>query len=99
VRPFAEAESMRLCRSSTLLVKVLMISARSLKLTRKNSSCGIRRLEKLQGGFLGLADFVGHTAAEIEDDADGNGDVFGEKYWISCRRCFRRRGSYRAQDL
>src|SRR5713101_937718 len=32
---------------------------------------GIGGLEKLHGGFAGLADFVGHTAAEIEDHADG----------------------------
>jgi hypothetical protein len=36
-------------------------------------------LEKLQRGFLGLTDFVTHAAAEIEDDSDGNGDVFGRE--------------------
>ena len=39
----------------------------------------IGSLEKLQSCFLGLTDFVGHAAAEIEDDANGNGDVFGRE--------------------
>jgi hypothetical protein len=33
--------------------------------------------EKLKGGFLGLAKFVGHATAEIQDDADGDRNIFG----------------------
>src|SRR5258708_22119680 len=40
---------------------------------------GIGGFEKLNGGVAGFGDFIGHAAAEIEDDADGNGDVFGRK--------------------
>jgi hypothetical protein len=36
-------------------------------------------LEELQGSFLRLTDLVDHAAAEIEDDADGNGDIFGRE--------------------
>lgn len=39
----------------------------------------IGSLEKLEGGFLGFAEFVGHAAAEIQDDADGNRHIFGGK--------------------
>ena len=79
MRPFADKESRLLCRSSTLLVKELVSSARSLKLTRRELVLRIGSLEKLQGGFLGLTDFVGHAAAEIEDDTNGYGDVFGRE--------------------
>ena len=34
-------------------------------------------LEELDGGFAGLGNLVGHAAAEVEDDADGNGHVLG----------------------
>jgi len=37
----------------------------------------IGSVEKLEGGFLGFAEFVGHAAAEIRDDADGNRHIFG----------------------
>src|SRR5579883_3410054 len=40
---------------------------------------GVGGLEELQSGFAGLVDFVGHAAAEIEDNANGNGYVFGGK--------------------
>ena len=36
----------------------------------------IGSIEKLEGGFLGFAEFVGHAAAEIQDDADGNRHIF-----------------------
>src|SRR6266478_5438680 len=45
VRPFGTVSIMRLCRSSTLFVKELVNSARSLKLTRKNSSWGLAVLK------------------------------------------------------
>ncbi len=35
--------------------------------------------EKLIGGLLGLVQFVGHAAAEIQDDADGDGNIFRGK--------------------
>src|SRR5215470_12452900 len=60
---------MRDCRSSTLLVNAEVSSARSLKLTRKNSSCG----------FAVFVDLVGHAAAEVENDADRDGNVFGRE--------------------
>jgi hypothetical protein len=98
VRPFTDEESRRLCRSSTVLVKVRTSSARSLKLTRKNSSCGLAVVKNCEAASLALPNFVDHAAAEIEDDADGNGDIFGtatytryrlrEKYLISCSTLF-----------
>src|SRR5882762_1156171 len=78
VRPLGAVSIKRLCKSSTLLVKELVNSARSLKLTRKNSS-GIGGLEELDGSFARLGDFVGHAAAEIKDHADGNGHIFGRE--------------------
>jgi hypothetical protein len=39
----------------------------------------IGSLEELQGSFLRLTDLVDHAAAEIEDNADGNGDIFGRE--------------------
>jgi hypothetical protein len=39
----------------------------------------IGSLEKLPGGFLGLTDLVGHAAAKVKDDANGNRNVFGRK--------------------
>src|SRR5712664_2046567 len=36
----------------------------------------INSLEELNGRFLGVAEFVGHAAAEVEDDADRHRDVF-----------------------
>ncbi len=36
----------------------------------------IKSLEELNGRFLGVAEFVGHAAAEVENDADRHGDVF-----------------------
>jgi hypothetical protein len=79
VRPFTDEESRRLCRSSTVLVKVRTSSARSLKLTRKNSSCGLAVVKNCEAASLALPNFVDHAAAEIEDDADGNGDIFGRE--------------------
>ena len=37
----------------------------------------IRGFEKLEGRFFGLAEFVGHAAAEIQDDTDRDGNIFG----------------------
>jgi glycosyltransferase involved in cell wall biosynthesis len=37
----------------------------------------IGSIKKLEGGFLGFAEFVGHAAAKIQDDADGNRHIFG----------------------
>jgi len=37
---------------------------------------GIGGLEELHRSFAGFGDFVRHAAAEIEDDADGNGYIF-----------------------
>src|SRR5713101_5404949 len=45
VRPRAAVYINRFCNSSTLEVKLLISSARSLKLTRKNSSCGLAVLK------------------------------------------------------
>src|SRR5579885_23670 len=45
VRPLGAVSISRLCKSSTLFVNVLVSSARSLKLTRKNSSCGFAVLK------------------------------------------------------
>jgi hypothetical protein len=50
---------------------VLISSAWSLKPTRKNSSCGFAVLRNCKA--------AAHAAAEIEDDADGNGHVFGRE--------------------
>ena len=35
--------------------------------------------EELHRGFAGFADFVAHTATDVENDADGDGDVFGRE--------------------
>ena len=52
VRPLADKESRLLCGSSTLLVKELVSSARSLKLTRRNSSCGLAVLKNCRAASL-----------------------------------------------
>src|ERR1700741_1244865 len=39
----------------------------------------IRRLEKFQRCLFSFADFIGHTAAEIQYDADGNRNLFGRE--------------------
>jgi len=56
-----------------------MISARLVETDEKELVLRIAVLKNLQGGFLGLARLCCHTAAEIEDDADGNGDVFRKR--------------------
>jgi len=37
---------------------------------------GISGLEELEGGLAGFVDLVGHTAAKVEDNTNGNGDIF-----------------------
>src|SRR5216684_4031146 len=54
VRPLGAVSIMRLCRSSMLLVKALESSARSLKLTRKNSSCGLAVLKNCSAASRAL---------------------------------------------
>src|SRR5207244_1665250 len=39
----------------------------------------IGRLEELDSGLLSLAEFVSHAAAVIEDDSDGDRNVFGRE--------------------
>src|SRR5258708_19830340 len=36
----------------------------------------IESLEEFNCRFLGVAEFIGHAAAEVENDADRHGDVF-----------------------
>ena len=33
----------------------------------------------MHGGFACFGNFIGHAAAQIENHADGNGNVFGRK--------------------
>src|SRR5689334_21188082 len=68
---------MRLCRSSTLFVNSLVSSARSLKLTRKNSSAVFAVLKNCSAASL--ADFVAHASADVKNHSDRNGHVFGGK--------------------
>src|SRR2546429_9903943 len=48
--------------------------------TRRSSDLlRIGRLEELDSGLLSLAEFVSHAAAVIEDDSDGDRNVFGRE--------------------
>src|SRR5437868_8106469 len=40
---------------------------------------GIGSLKKLHGSFTGFCNFVGHAAAEIKNNADGNGYIYRRK--------------------
>src|SRR6266481_4682638 len=88
VRPFADAESMWLCRSSTLLVKVLRTSARSLKPTRKNSSCGFAVLKNCKAASLALATLLAMLPLRSKITPMEMGTSSEEKYWISCSTLF-----------
>jgi len=84
VRPLGAVEHQAALQVFHALVKELVNSARSLKLTRKELILGIGGLEELNGRFARLADFVGHAAAEIKDHADGDGHIFGGEGTTSC---------------
>src|SRR6266550_5162557 len=77
--PTASAEFMQACRKDTIF-HITGERAHNLctvvETDQEKFVLRIGSLEKLQGGFPGLTYFVGHAAAQIEDDADGNGYVF-----------------------
>jgi len=75
VRPLADKENAALQIFNTVGEGASELCA-LVETDEKKLVLWIGSLEKLQGGFLGLSDFVGHTPAEIEDYANGYGDVF-----------------------
>src|SRR6516164_1919312 len=46
---------------------------------QKEFVLGVRGFEEFEGRFTSLVDLIGHAAAKIENNTDGNGDVFRGK--------------------
>ena len=47
-----------------------------IKADQEELVLGVGGLKELERGFASFVDLIGHAAGEIEDDADGNGDIF-----------------------
>jgi len=79
---------MRLCKSPHAVGERAVSSARSLKLTRKNSSCGLAVLEELTRGIAGFYQSCRTCCAKIKDDSDGDRHCLRKKgEGISCSMC------------
>lgn len=74
--PFADAKSRRLLQIFNAVGEGANEFCAITESYEKELVLRIGTSEKLQGGFLGLGDLVGHAAAEIENEADGNGNVY-----------------------
>src|SRR5215472_11518437 len=84
VRPLGEVSIRRLCKSSTLLVNELVSSARSLKLTRKNSSCGLAVLRKSTAASRALPILLLMLPLQSKITPIEMGTSSEEKVTISC---------------
>src|SRR5215472_9127953 len=84
VRPLEEVSIRRLCRSSTLLVNELVSSARSLKLTRKNSSSGLAVLRKSTAASRALPILLPMLPLQSKITPMEMGTSSEEKATISC---------------
>src|SRR5437660_953392 len=84
VRPCAAVYIRRVCSSSTLLVKRLVNCARSLKLTRKNSSCGFAVLKNCTAASRALSTLLAILPLKSKTTPIEMGTSSLEKCTTSC---------------